>query len=279
MSLSLVLIVLGAAFLHAFWNALVKGSDDKTIVLGFIALGHVLPGLVIVALAPAPEWDIAPFILVSTLIRWGYYYFLNVAYRMADFSLVYPIARGFAPVLVALGAQIWIGESLSVLTWLGVLVVAIGVMILAGNIFAKSLPLMLLLSVGIVAICIASYSLVDGVGIRQSQSIMGYIGWLLISEFCVVLFIFSAHRSRLFSMSVKTCLLSVFSGFLAAAAYALVLYAKTEAPLGVVSALRETSVIFAAMIGVFWFGEGPKRRRLLAGVIVGIGTILTGLEN
>ena len=80
-------------------------------------------------------------------------------------------------------------------------------------------------------------------------------------------------------MSIKTCLLIVFSGFLAAAAYALVLYAKTEASLDVVSALRETSVIFAAMIGVFWFGECPKRRRLLAGVIVGIGTILTGLKN
>ena len=108
---------------------------------------------------------------------------------------------------------------------------------------------------------------------------MGYIGWLLISEFCVVLFIFSAHRSRLFTMPLKTCLLSVFSGFLAAVSCALVLYAKTEASLGVVSALRETSVVFAAMIDVFWFAEGAKRRRLLAGVIVGIGTILIGLQN
>ena len=112
MSLSLIFIVLIAAFLHAFWNALVKGSGDKTIVLGLIALGHMVPGIAIAALAPLPGWDAAPYIIASTLIHWGYYYFLNLAYRMGDLSLVYPITRGLAQVLVALGAQLWIGEAL-----------------------------------------------------------------------------------------------------------------------------------------------------------------------
>ena len=88
MSLSLIFIVLIAAFLHAFWNALVKGSGDKTIVLGLIALGHMVPGITIAALAPLPGWDAAPYIIASTLIHWGYYYFLNLAYRMGDLSLV-----------------------------------------------------------------------------------------------------------------------------------------------------------------------------------------------
>ena len=145
MSLSLIFIVLIAAFLHAFWNALVKGSGDKTIVLGLIALGHMVPGIAIAALAPMPGWAAAPYIIASTLIHWGYYYFLNLAYRMGDLSLVYPITRGLAPVLVALGAQLWIGETLPALAWLGIFSVSMGVMILSQGIFKTGLPKICLL--------------------------------------------------------------------------------------------------------------------------------------
>ena len=279
MSSSLVLIVLTAAFLHAFWNALVKGSGDKTIVLGLIALGHVVPGVAITVLAPLPGWDALPYIIASTLLHWGYYYFLNLAYQKGDLSLVYPITRGLAPVMVALGAQIWIGESLPVLAWLGILAVSAGVMVLSQGIFKTAVPKTSIVAAAIVATIVASYSLVDGIGVRLSDSIMGYIGWLFTAEACVALFIFKTRWARLRLLPVKTCLLGFIGGILSATAYALVLYVKTEAPLGVVSALRETSVIFAALIGVIWFGEGPKTRRLLAGVIVGVGTILIGLAG
>ena len=279
MSSSLVLIVLTAAFLHAFWNALVKGSGDKTIVLGLIALGHVVPGVAITVLAPLPGWDALPYIIASTLLHWGYYYFLNLAYQKGDLSLVYPITRGLAPVMVALGAQIWIGESLPVLAWLGILAVSAGVMVLSQDIFKTAVPKISIVAAVIVATLVASYSLVDGIGVRLSDSIMGYIGWLFTAEAGVALFIFKTRWARLRLLPVKTCLLGFIGGILSASAYALVLYVKTEAPLGVVSALRETSVIFAALIGVIWFGEGPKTRRLLAGVIVGVGTILIGLAG
>ena len=279
MSSSLVLIVLTAAFLHAFWNALVKGSGDKTIVLGLIALGHVVPGVAITVLAPLPGWDALPYIIASTLLHWGYYYFLNLAYQKGDLSLVYPITRGLAPVMVALGAQIWIGESLPVLAWLGILAVSAGVMVLSQGIFKTAVPKTSIVAAVIVATLVASYSLVDGIGVRLSDSIMGYIGWLFTAEACVALFIFKTRWARLRLLPVKTWLLGFIGGSLSATAYALVLYVKTEAPLGVVSALRETSVIFAALIGVIWFGEGPKTRRLLAGVIVGVGTVLIGLAG
>ena len=279
MSSSLVLIVLTAAFLHAFWNALVKGSGDKTIVLGLIALGHVVPGVAITVLAPLPGWGALPYIIASTLLHWGYYYFLNLAYQKGDLSLVYPITRGLAPVMVALGAQIWIGESLPVLAWLGILAVSAGVMVLSQGIFKTAVPKTSIVAAAIVATIVASYSLVDGIGVRLSDSIMGYIGWLFTAEACVALFIFKTRWTRLRLLPVKTWLLGFIGGILSATAYALVLYVKTEAPLGVVSALRETSVIFAALIGVIWFGEGPKTRRLLAGVIVGVGTVLIGLAG
>ena len=258
---------------------MVKGSADKTIVLGLIALGHVVPGIAMAALAPLPGWDAAPYIIASTLIHWGYYYFLNLAYQIGDLSLVYPITRGLAPVLVALGAQLWIGENLPTLAWLGIFSVSAGVMVLSQDIFKIGLPKISIVAAVIVAAIVAAYSLVDGIGVRLSESITGYIGCLFTAEAFVALFIFKNRWERIRVMPIKICLLGFAGGVLSATAYALVLYVKTEAPLGLVSALRETSVIFAALIGVLWFGEGPKARRLLAGLIVAVGTVMIGLAH
>jgi len=260
--------------LHAFWNAVVKGAGDKTIVLGLIALGHVVPGLVIVSVMPLPGWETVPYIIASTVIHWGYYFLLNIAYRTGDLSIVYPIARGLAPVLIALGAQVWVGEYLPRMAWGGIFCVSAGIMVLTGGAFRRGVHLTGLAAAFGAAIIVASYSIVDGVGVRLSHSAVGYIGWLFVAELVVAVFIFGTRMDRLRALPMRTLWLGFFGGVVSGAAYGLVLYAKTLAPLGVVSALRETSVIFAAMIGVMWFGEGPKRNRLLAAAIVAIGIML-----
>jgi len=267
-------IVLFAALLHALWNAVVKGAADKTIVLGLIALGHVVPGIAMVALAPAPVAAALPYIVASTVIHWGYYALLNAAYRLGDLSIVYPVARGMAPVLIALGAQIWVGETLPLLAWGGIIAVSLGIMVLTRGVLTSGLPLFGLLSALAAAVTIAAYSIVDGVGVRLSGSPIGYIGWLFVAEILVTGYVFSTRWHRLRAASARTIWLGFLGGLVSGAAYALVLYAKTLAPLGLVSALRETSVIFAALIGVLWFGEGPRGNRLLAGAIVAGGVIL-----
>ncbi len=277
MSADIALLVLFAAFLHAFWNAVVKGAGDKAIVLGLIALGHVVPGFIIIAMADSPGWASVPYILVSTVIHWGYYYLLSIAYRVGDLSLIYPIARGLAPVLVALGALFWVGENLSWVGWTGVVCVSVGILMLARGVLDGALPTAGILAAVGVALVVASYSLVDGVGVRRSDSAVGYIGWLFVAELAIAVFIFSTRPRRLMQASAKTICLGLFGGLVSGAAYGLVLYAKTLAPLGIVSALRETSVIFAAVIGVTWFGEGPKGNRLMAAVIVAAGIVLVGV--
>lgn len=275
MTLSIGLFVLAAALLHAVWNALVKGSDDKAIVLGLISLGHVIPGLFIVASVPLPPIETVPYIIASTIIHWGYYYLLNTAYRIGDFSLIYPVARGLAPVMIALGSQIWIGETLPVLAWAGILTVSGGIMLLTRGSFSGALPSGAIIAAVGVAFAVTAYSLVDGVGIRISGNPLGYIGWLFVAEIFVAAFIFTAQFQRLRAVSSQTLLLGFAGGVISGLAYAMVLYAKTLAPLGIISALRETSVIFAAMIGVLWFKEGPRNQRLFAAaiVVVGIGII------
>ena len=274
MSVTTFGIVLFAAFLHAFWNAVVKGAADKTIVLGLIALGHVIPGIAMVALSPAITSAAIPFIIASTVIHWVYYYLLNVAYRVGDLSMVYPIARGLAPVLIALGAQVFVGERLPAVAWGGIFCVSLGIMVLTHGVFRSGLPVLGLAAAVGTAMAIASYSIVDGVGVRLSGSVLGYIGWLFVAEIIVAVYIFAARRDRVRAMSRQTIILGIAGGVISGLAYALVLYAKTLAPLGIVSALRETSVIFAALIGVIWFKEGPRRPRLIAGCVVATGIVL-----
>lgn len=278
MNTGIILIVLLAAFLHAFWNAIVKGAGDKTIVLGLIALGHVVPGIVIVQLTASPGWQTLPFIIASTVIHWGYYFLLSKAYRLGDLSIIYPIARGLAPVLIALGAWAWVGETLSWIGWTGVVCVSAGIMLLSSGVLKGLVPLTGILAAIGVAVIVAAYSLVDGVGVRESDNALGYIGWLFVAEISVAVFVFSTRYKRLVKTSAKTVFLGLAGGVVSGTAYGLVLYAKTMAPLGIVSALRESSVIFAAMIGVTWFGEGPKRNRLAAAFVVAIGIVLVGIE-
>ncbi|HAB37948.1 MAG TPA: hypothetical protein DCE52_08145 [Rhodobacteraceae bacterium] len=275
MTLAIGLLVLSAALLHAVWNALVKGSDDKAIVLGLISLGHVIPGLFIVMVVPLPPIESVPYIIASTIIHWVYYFLLNTAYRIGDFSLIYPIARGLAPVLIALGSQIWIGEKLPVLAWTGILTVSGGIMILTRGSFSGAIPPSAIVAAVGVALAVTAYSLVDGVGIRISGNALSYIGWLFVNEIFVAAFIFSSQFRRLRVVSVRTLYIGFAGGVISGLAYAMVLYAKTLAPLGIISALRETSVIFAAIIGVIWFKEGPRNQRLFAAliVVVGIGLI------
>ncbi len=276
MSLGIGAIVLLAAFMHAFWNALVKGAADKTLMLGLIAVGHVVAGAVLTAVSPTPDPAVWPYIIATTVIHWGYYYLLSVAYRLGDLSVVYPIARGLTPVLIALGAWLWVGEVLPLQAWLGLGLVSLGIMVLAGGSGVHKSPGIAIVAALGLAVTIAAYSLVDGIGVRLSGSVAGYVGWIFLSEGFVAAFVLVRFWPGMRRLSARNVRLGILGGVISGLAYGLVLFAKTQASLGAVSALRETSVIFAAMIGVFWFGEGPLQRRLVSAFIVLAGVLTIG---
>lgn len=276
MSVTVALIVLTAALFHAVWNALVKGAEDRVIMLGLIALGHIPAGLVLVAVSPMPDPSVWPWMVASVMVHWGYFWLLNVAYKLGDLSLIYPVARGIAPVLVALIAQIWLGEILPPVAWAGVILVSAGILLLARDAFTGALPFAGLVAALAVGAAVTAYSLIDGVGVRLSGSAAAYIGWLFSAKILIVLYVFPTRIDRVRAVPLKQLWIGFAGGLVSGAAYALVLYAKTMAPLGLVSALRETSVIFAALIGVLWFREGPKGRRILASLIVSAGIVVIG---
>lgn len=275
MTTAVLLIVLLAALLHALWNALVKTSADRAITLGLVATGHCLPAFALLPFVPVPAIEAFAFIIASTVIHWGYYYFLNISYRFGDLSLIYPIARGTAPVMVAFGAMIWADETLPVWAWIGILTVSAGIMILAAIRHADKRGVGAALATSAI---IAAYSVVDGIGIRVSDTPIGYVVWLFAAEVFVAVFVIGTRFERARSISQRSFAVGLTGGVISGLAYALALFAKTLAPIGVVSAVRETSVIFAALIGVYWLGEGPARRRLVAASVVGLGVIILALS-
>ncbi|MDF1749813.1 MAG: EamA family transporter, partial [Alphaproteobacteria bacterium] len=201
------------------------------------------------------------------------------AYRLGDLSQVYPISRGMAPALVALGAFLLIGESLSVFGWIGLFAVSCGIGFLAlqrGVIKADPRAVWVAILLGL---CIASYSVADGIGIRLAESPGGYIGWLFLGEAPVPLFLVWWRMRDGRTIEPKALTVGLLGGILAVGAYGIVLYAKTIAPLAAVSAIRESSVIFAALIGLIVFKERPWKGRLVSAAIVASGVITLAIAG
>ncbi len=281
MSLDIAAMVLLAAVLHAGWNAVVKAGGDRLLtmatVLGVGSLGAALAAPFVAP--PAPEsW---PYILLSTVIHLGYYFFLLQAYRVGDLSHVYPIARGLAPLLVAVGAMIWVGERVTPFQLGGMLVISTAILALALDRGASERrdwrPF--LFGVG-TAFFIAAYTLTDGLGVRVSESSLGYILWLFIFD-GVPLGIFAILRRR--GRVVRHLRLNwrteVTGGAMCAAAYGLAISALAVAPMAFVSALRETSVVFAAIFGAMMLGEPFGKKRITVAVTVAIGIAVLNLAG
>ena len=174
---------------------MVKGATDRALSIGLVSLGHFVPALPFFLILPAPDMAALPYIIASTVIHWGYYFFLIAAYKHSDLSLAYPIARGAAPVLIALGATIWPGEILSPMAWGGIIGVSCGVTILVVSRATGALK-KALFPAFITALMVAAYSIVDGIGVRVSGALLSYITWLFTAEICVTL-VQPLCRSRL----------------------------------------------------------------------------------
>lgn len=269
-----IALILCAAFLHALWNAMVKGSGDQPLTLGLVNLGHLLAGAVLVSLFAIPAAESWPFLIGSTIIHFFYYGFLLLAYRHGDLSQVYPLARGVAPVLVALGGWSFAGETLPLSAWLGIALVSTGIAILFLGRRHMAFHTTALFAAFTTGLIIAAYTVVDGLGVRASQSPFGYIGWLFVLESISAVFLLVWRRQSVKQASLRTLAAGTAGGVLSAVAYGLAIYAMSLTQMANVSAIRESSVIMAALIGVIWLGERPWKARVLAALVVAAGIIV-----
>ncbi len=276
MTPSIAMLVLLAALLHASWNAMAKSGGTPAFSIASYRLFSAVCCLPLLWLLPLPLAASWPMLIASMLIHTAYYGTLSRSYRSGDLSQVYPLFRGLAPVLVALGAGVLAGEYLGGGAMLGIGLVSAGLISIAftggalGRISKPALGWGLATSV-----LIAAYTVADGMGVRVAGNPFAYIAWLFVLEpVPICSWLLLRQRAGWFGyMRAKPGKICAGS-FAAAAAYGMVIFAMSVAPMGLVSSLRETSVIFAALIGTLLFREPFGRQRIVAAVLVCCGVAL-----
>lgn len=277
LSLTVTFAVIAAAVTHAAWNAIAHGIRDQTLAFALIGLGGIAVGIPLVILAAIPHGACWPYLLGSVAIHVFYNLLLMQCYRLGEFSQVYPLARGTSPLVVTILAAIFVHEDLALPQIVGVLVVSGGLatLVLAGRRPGRGA---FAAAVG-TGLTIAAYTTVDGVGVRLSGSPVGYIGWLMVLEsLCVPMFAAFRRRDVLLKQPKRILLGGLAAGALSVLAYGLVLWAQTRGALAPIAALRETSVIFGAIIGTLVFREPFGRTRVAATVLVAAGIVLLNVS-
>ena len=276
MSLDVFVIIMLGAALHATWNAVVKGGDDKLLTTCMIASFASLIALAVIPFLAVPATQSWPFIGASVIFQVLYFVLVASTYRVADMSQTYPIMRGTAPLLVATASLGLLSESLSAFAWLGIAVICIGILSMAAAPSAGQRKGILLALLN--AAVIAGYTLIDGIGVRKSDAPAAYTLWIFLLTGIPLGAWALARRRREFSRYLaRHWRPGVIGGFGTVASYGLALWAMTAAPIATVAALRETSILFGVVISALVLKEQLTRARIVAACIIAAGAMVLRL--
>ncbi len=275
METGVFLIVLFSAFLHAIWNSMASKYKDKNVSIGAIVYGHVPLCIVAIIFLPAPSIESFPYIILSALIHQGYQNFLLTAYQTGKFTTVYPVARGFGPLVATIISIIFLGVYLKAFTILSILLISSGVMLI--GLFSKSVIrnnkiLYTSLATGVF---IGIYSVVDGQGARISGSAISYMSWVFIFSalFFPVILHFRKQKNILKKTLTKGKAVFWIGGTFSYLAYVITVWAFTKAPVPMVSALRESSIILAIFIGYFYLKDKINFYKIVSISLIFFGVI------
>jgi len=273
--------VLFAAACHAGWNALIKVGLDPLSTTTLIVIGAAVVSLLGLPLAGMPTPLAWPWLVASAIIHVLYFAALIESYRAGDLGHVYPIARGSAPLLTATVSAVFVGEHLAGLGWTGIVTLAAGVLLLSAR-GGRDIVQLDRHAVGyalLTALAICAYSVTDGVGVRLSQNPPSYALWLFVAN-AIVLVPYALWRN---SSGVITAVRhfwqrGLFGGALQALSYGIALWAMTRAPIAIVASLRETSVLFGAVIAILVLKEPLRITRIVAAALIVCGLVLIRLQ-
>lgn len=276
MSIFLFSVILFAALLHALWNTLVKSAPDKFLTTTLVTASATLLAVVLLPFLPAPLAASWPYIVLSAVLQVVYYTLVARVYHIVDIGQAYPIMRGGAPLLVAVLNLFIQKEVLPPATWLGVCVICVGILCMT-TLHSRSQRSGVILSLLIAAI-IASYTLVDGMGVRLSHAPAAYTLWIfLLTGLPLLGWSVVRNPARIGRYALKNWSYGIIGGASTIVSYGLALWAMTYAPIAVVAALRETSILFVTLISVFILHETVSRRRILGACVIAMGAMVLRL--
>ncbi len=276
MSLLVFAVVLSGALLHATWNAIVKAGDDKLLTTIMVASAAAVLSAALLPFLRLPASASWPFAIASAVVQIAYFLLVARTYQIADMSQAYPLMRGTAPLIVALVSVFTVGDALSPIGWAGVIGICLGIFSIAlgGRLQDRKGVYLALLN----ALVIASYTLIDGIGVRRSGSPAAYTLWIfLLTGLPFAVWAMTARRSRFLAYMRRYWGRGIAAGIGATASYGAALWAMTLAPVAVVAALRETSILFGILIAGLVLKEPIGSRRIIAAGIIACGAALLRL--
>ena len=272
MSLTVFEIVLVAAVLHASWNAIVKAGKNTVLTMVLVTASAALWAVVLLPVLPSPSPESWPYIALSAALQIVYFALVARIYRIADMSQTYPIMRGAAPLIVALAGTLLLDEALSSSAWLGVCIICSGILIMLWSGGQKSREGLILALLN--ALVISGYTLVDGIGVRLSAAPASYTLWIfLITGVVITCWATLTQWSQTRDYLRLNWHLGAVGGLGTLVSYGLALYAMTQAPVAVVAALRETSILFSAVISWLILKEHITVVRCVSVCVIAIGAI------
>ena len=269
------LIVLFSAVLHALWNSMASKYKNKNVSIPAIVYGHVPACIIAVIVLPLPSVDSIPYIILSAIIHQGYQNFLLVAYQTGKFTTVYPVARGFGPLVATLISIFILGVYLKIYTLISILLISTGIMLI--GLFSKSVikNYKILYTSLATGIFIGIYSIVDGYGARASGSAVSYMSWVFILSALIFPIVLRIRNQKNILKKTLTEGKFIFwvGGFLSYLAYMITVWAFTKAPIPIVSALRESSILIAIFIGYFYLKEKINFYKVISILLIFSGVI------
>jgi len=278
MSLGVFLAVLGAAFLHALWNALIKLGTSKVGTMVILSVVEVPIGLIVVAVSPPIDPAAIPWVVAAGCTHFAYKFFLTYAYDRGDLSRVYPIARGAAPMVVALVGAVALSDAVSAKQYAAILVLGLGILIMARGVFSSGEDRRLLPFALGSAAATATYTLIDGMGARVSGAPAAYVAWVFVADGLIFTLGMLALRGwSVLPRDARAWGLGSVASLASYGAYAVSIWAMTLAPIAVVAALRETSILFAVLIGWLAFGERMDKGKAIAAIVIVAGVLMMRL--
>lgn len=278
MSLAVFLAVLGAALLHATWNALIKTGASKIASMFILTFVQGVAGFFIAMSQPWPDAQVWLWLAASGVFHAGYKLFLAFAYEQGDLSRVYPIARGAAPMIVTVISALLLIDVIKPIEYGAIALLGLGIALMARGAFTNGESRRLVpLALGS-ACMTAGYSLVDGLGARVAGNAVMYVGWLFTLDALIFTPLILALRGRVaLRASGKDWGVGALAAGASYGAYAIAVWAMTVAPIALVTALRETSILFAVLIGWLVFGDRMDRGKAAAACLIVGGVVLTRL--
>jgi drug/metabolite transporter (DMT)-like permease len=275
MSFGVFLAVLFAAFLHATWNAIVKFGVNKLQGMVLVSIAHALIGLMMVIAFPLPDRVALGWLAISVVLHLIYKTFLTLAYQNGDLSRVYPISRGTAPVIVLIVSLLFLSDIFTIWQIVGVVAVGFGILMMAHGVFANDEQRELLPFALGAAMGTAGYSLADGIGARVSMQPSAFIGWVFVLDASLfTLWALAFKGFEILPKQPRVWALGLIAGSASVGAYWIAVWAMTVAPIALIATLRETSVLFAVLIGVLYLKERYDKTKVLAAFVIVCGVVL-----